>query len=67
MAPDDCKDFVTSHMVMVDQLKKPNMILASMSWEKTVKNVFIKKKKYMGPGSHLTETLMLNNDSTTNA
>ena len=42
MALDDCKDFVTSHMVMVDKLKKPNMILASISWENIVKYVLIK-------------------------
>ena len=43
MALDDCKDFVTSHMVMVDKLKKPNMILASISWGDIVKYVLIKK------------------------
>ena len=43
MALDDCKDFVTSHMVMVDKLKKPNMILASISWGNIVKYVLIKK------------------------
>jgi len=32
MALDDCEDFVTSHIVMVERLKKPNMILASISY-----------------------------------
>lgn len=41
MAMGDSKDLVTSHMVMVDKLKKPNMILASMSWGNIVKYVFI--------------------------